>query len=96
MSRFNRVKELFNAVRAEGPQFVLFSFFGYTALDFIGNNVAFATICSGPSMNPTINTSGDGLFVICTKEFKLGDVVVAKSPTDSNKRKVHSITIVLY
>ena len=63
--------------------------FMYTALDFVGNRFAFATICSGPSMEPTINKSGDGVLVHVTDEFNVGDIVVAKCPTDPKKRKSH-------
>lgn len=49
------------------------------------------TWCVGPSMTPTINEHGDAILIdmwsyeVMDEEYKVGDVVVARCPTDRNK-----------
>lgn len=89
---FQLKKGMFSRIRAsikvkELAELAVVTFAGYSMLDFVGNHFVFGTICSGPSMEPTINKSGDGVIVRCTQDFNVGDIVVAKCPTNPKKRK---------
>lgn len=93
---FNRFRTFVGSDKFKaGFEFVSYSFMGFTVLDYVGNKFVFATICSGPSMEPTISKSGDGVIVRCTDNFDIGDIVVAKCPTDSKKRKYQCCSIYL-
>ncbi len=69
----------------------------YVGITFIGHEFGYITICTGPSMLPTINTSGDLVIVdrISQKlgrQYEIGDVVVATCPNDPRKSKFDSKT----
>lgn len=47
---------------------------------------AFGTVCPDSSMAPIV-IKNDGVLVKCTDNFKAGDIVVTKCPTDAKKSK---------
>lgn len=52
---------------------------------YVNTNVGFIGPLGGPSMNPTINTEGDIAVVSITKNFGLGDVIIAKDANQQRK-----------
>lgn len=90
---FNRFKQTFAKHKKDIVEFCTYSFCIYAGLDFIGNHVAFGTLCSGPSMEPTISKSGDGVLVYCVDKYKIGDIVVSKCPSNPKKRKYFNICL---
>jgi signal peptidase I len=58
---------------------------------FVENHIAFPTIVSGRSMEPTLSKSGDLLLAYPNAEFGLGDVVLAVSPAEPEKLLVKRV-----
>jgi signal peptidase I len=62
-------------------------------------NIATLTYCKGPSMEPTLPDSGKMAVIwkwnALGREYKKGDVVIAISPLDSNRRKLFRYFIIM-
>ncbi len=70
-----------------------------TAMVFLENELCFITLCTGPSMMPTINKENDLIFVLSNKHFgrpyQNDDIVVATPPNDHTNSKYSFVSIIL-
>ncbi len=80
--------------RKEVSLFVKDTTLFYLTLVFVGGGfVGSVTVCSGPSMLPTINNDGDVAIIdrfspyVLGRAYRKGDVVVSICPNDPNKCK---------
>jgi inner membrane protease subunit 1 len=86
-------------IKESAKEYVFFTTGACSTVVCFSQNIATVTFCRGPSMEPTLPDSGKLAVVwkwnALGREYEKGDVVIAVSPLDSEKRKLFGYFLIL-